>query len=286
VRAGYAAERYGVSLAEAKAFLDRQDAELEAATKADEIVLWFEHDQFDQIILIRLLDWFAAHKVPIDRLSLICIDAYPGIDPFYGIGQLDGEALNALFPQRAPITKSQMALARRAWRAYRAPDPQNLERLLAEDTSALPFLAGALLRHFEDFPATLDGLARTERQALLATHDGGQSAAVVFAASQAMEEAPWCGDTMFWGWLRAMASARLPALVLDGPADWFRQPDGPRNTTVGLTRAGYALSRGAVDWARMGGAERWMGGVRLEGPMPAWRWDGAKRRLVAGGGRG
>ena len=285
VRAGYASERYGVTLNEAETFLDDQDVELAEATMADEIVLWFEHDQFDQVILIHLLDWFAARKVPTDRLSIICIDKYPGIDPFHGIGQLDAAALNELFPRRVPVTKTQVSIARRAWKAFRSADPRPLEAMLTQDISALPFLAGALLRHFEDFPDRRDGLGRTERQIMLAAQGGDQSAAAVFGGCQAMEEARWCGDTMFWGWLRAMAEARMPALAIVGSEDWWRQTDGPHEAMVGLTRAGHALLRGAADWARMGGVERWMGGVHLEGRDPAWRWDAANRRLVEGGAR-
>jgi hypothetical protein len=286
LRAGYAAERYGVSLEEAERFLDEQENALAESVFGDEIVLWFEHDLFDQIILIRLLDWFAERKIGQGRISLVCIDHYPSIEHFHGIGQLDAAALDALFAQRAPVNERQFALASRAWAAFRSADPRALEALLADDTSELPFLAAAILRHFEDFPGTLDGLARTERQALLAAASGDSNPGQIFGACQAMEEARWCGDTMFWGWLRGLATARMPAIALAGPDDWYRSREGIEATTVGLTRAGHALLRGAADWVRMGGAERWMGGVRLQGREAAWRWDGAKRALVEGGGRG
>jgi Domain of unknown function (DUF1835) len=284
LRAAYATARYGVTRAEAECFLDEQDADLADAMSADEIVLWFEHDQFDQVILIYLLDWLADREVAPDRLSLVCIDHYPGIENFHGFGQLDAAALAKLFPERVPVSEDQVALARRAWAAFASADPRDLEALLLGDTSGLPFLAGAILRHFEDFPSSLDGLARTERQALMAAQSGDVSPSDVFAQCQAMEEARWCGDTMFWGWLRALAEARMPALVIDGPDDWYRSRDGVRTSTVGLTRAGHALIRGAANWVRMGGGDRWMGGVHLEGREATWQWDAAKRRLVMGPG--
>jgi hypothetical protein len=284
LRTAYAVERYAVTLEQAEAFQDEQDSALEASVSADEIVLWFEHDQFDQFILIYLLDWFTDHNVPPNRLSLICIDHYPGIENFHGIGQLDAAALDDLFPRRKPITQEQIELARRAWAAFTSSDPRPLEALLTEDTSVLPFLAGAILRHFEDFPSNLDGLGRTERQAILASEAGDANPGEIFGACQAMEEARWCGDTMFWGWLRALAEAPIPALVINGPDDWYRSREGIVATRVGLTRAGHALMRGAINWVRMGGVDRWMGGVHLQGREATWQWDGAKRRLVAGPG--
>jgi len=284
LRAGYAAQRYGVSLEDAETFLDEQQAALEDSVNADEIVLWFEHDQFDQFILIYLLDWLAGRDVPLDRLSLICIDHYPGIEHFHGIGQLDAAALDALFPRRKPVSEEQVTLARRAWVAFCSTDPRGLEALLTEDTSALPFLAGAILRHFEDFPNVLDGLSRTERQALMAAQEGDVTPSQVFGQCQAMEEARWCGDTMFWGWLRGLAEAPMPALVINGPDDWYQSREGIQAATVGLTRAGHALMRGIANWVRMGGVDRWMGGVRLEGREASWQWNGAKRRLVEGRG--
>lgn len=286
LRAGYAAARYGVTLDEAEAFLDEQNDALLSSRAADEIVLWFEHDQFDQVILIYLLDWLAAHDVPAQRLSLICIDHYPGIEDFHGIGQLDAAALDALFAERRPVSAQQVATARRAWAAFSSADPRPLEAMLTEDISALPFLAAAILRHLEDFPGTLDGLGRTERQALIAAQDGNSSPGEIFHICQSMEEARWCGDSMFWGWLRAMAEAPMPALVLNGPDDWYQSREGIQVTKVGLTRAGHALMRGAANWVRMGGVDRWMGGVHLRGREATWQWDNAKRRLVAGSGLG
>jgi hypothetical protein len=284
MRASYAVAHYGVNQSEAERFLDEQSAALEASLTADEIVLWFEHDQFDQFILIYLLDWLAGRELAPGQLSLICIDHYPGIENFHGIGQLDASALEGLFPERASVSEAQLDLARRAWAAFCAADPQELEALLSENTSALPFLSAAILRHFEDFPGTLDGLGRTERQALLVSQDGDSNAGQIFGVCQAMEEARWCGDTMFWGWLRALAEAPMPALVINGPEDWYKSREGIEATRVGLTRAGQALIRGAANWVRMGGVDRWMGGVHLQGREAAWLWDGVDGKLVPGPG--
>ncbi len=280
-RAGFASEAYGVTLEKAKQLQTEQEAGLMRAESAKEVVLWFEHDIFDQIILIYLLERFARHRAHIGRLTLICIDGYPGVERFFGLSQLGPEALSDLHARRADVTDSQFDLATRAWAAYRNPDPSAMERMLAEDTTALPFLGDAILRHLEDFPSVRGGLARTERQALMAVIDGLQSAERVFGANQAMEEARWCGDTMYWAWLRRLAGGRMPALTITGPARWYLNREMAAETTIGLTRAGQALVKGAADWVKLGGIDRWLGGVHLHGEQAAWRWDEAGRRLVS-----
>lgn len=142
----------------------RWHASLERAAREDEVVLWFEHDLFDQLILIKLLDWLARHPHP--ALSLICIDHFPGVGPFFGLGQLSAEQLASLFPFRQLVTRAQLELGSHAWRAFRSSNPEDVQAVLAEDTSALPFLAAALRRHLEEFPSTDNGLTRTERQML------------------------------------------------------------------------------------------------------------------------
>ena len=65
-----------------------RDELLNRAGEFDEVVLWFEHDLYDQLQILQILDWLADLDLGSTRLSMICIDAFPGIEPFYGIGQL------------------------------------------------------------------------------------------------------------------------------------------------------------------------------------------------------
>src|SRR5690606_2832987 len=79
-RAAFIAENYGLTAAEAARRLAEEEAGLDAWRDHDEIVLWFEHDMFDQLVLARLLDWFGARSLGSRRLSLVCIGAWPGIE--------------------------------------------------------------------------------------------------------------------------------------------------------------------------------------------------------------
>ena len=221
----------------------------------EEVTLWFEHDLYDQIQLIHILDWFRSHPPAPTRLTMICIDHY--------LGYLRGDQLAELWPERRPVTQEQMDLAATAWRAFRAPDPTGLTALLQADTAALPFLSGALLRHLQQFPAVENGLARTERQILEGARAGHRDFSGLFVAHQSQEERIFMGDTTFRWYLDGLAECAHP-LIQD-----FELTDAGRNVLE--TRA---------DHVRLNGIDRWLGGVHLHGREARWRWNEAERRLA------
>lgn len=250
------------------------DAGLAAAAAHEEVVLWLEHDLHDQFQLLRHLDHFA--RQPHARLSLICIGAFPGVDPFHGLGQLDGAQLAGLLPARRPVTPAQLALAQEGWAAVRQPTPVALAELLQRDTAPFPFLAGAIRRFLEEFPAPTTGLSRTEATILDALLEGPRSAATLFAAVARREERVFMGDWSF---------ARILHGLAEGPAALVRIENGPADAplsgTVSLTPTGRQVLEGAADRVSLLGIDRWLGGTRLLGRAVAWRWDRTAGRLVA-----
>ena len=142
-----------------RAIIERHDA-------YDELILWYEHDLFDQLNLIQLLPWI-RERVPAEKVvSLVCIGSFPGRPNFKGLGELTPVELGSLLGTRSPVTDEQYALAGRAWQAFREATPEALDTLRGEDTSALPYLATALTRFLQEYPWTSDGLSRTERRLL------------------------------------------------------------------------------------------------------------------------
>lgn len=275
---------YDVALAD----LRRQYATLAASGEQDEVVLWFEHDLHDQLQLAQLLDWFATRTLGRPAsLRLIMIGEHPEVSPFYGLGQLTPTQLAALFPARLPATPDQLALGRAAWAAFRSPDPRDVEVLVASDTSALPYLGAALVRHLEEFPDTDAGLSRTERQILEIVADGPIMLFEAFKRNMDRETAPFLGDLGFWARVAALAPAGHPLLAFaDGrpfalnddpaqPREWARQQ-------VALTETGTAVLAGQQDWVRLNGIDRWLGGVHLTGPKSPWRWERTARQLMVG----
>lgn len=271
VRARYLAESGYDDYDSCLARLTRWDHTLEDHRSYDEVVLWFEHDLFDQLLLIRTLDAFAGRDLGGTELSLICIGEFPGVVPFHGLGQLSPQQMATLLPRRRRVDAGQKLLARDAWRAFCAADPTGLEALLGRDTSPLPFLAGALRRHLEEFPAVAGGLSRSERQPLDALAEGAKTFPELFRATQAMEERVYMGDTSFHRILRELASPPRPLLRLD---------PGAQGTRISLTASGREVLEGRDDWVRSRGIDRWLGGVHLQGAEAAWRWDVETGRLV------
>jgi hypothetical protein len=281
VRARYLAASDYEGYDECLARLTEWDRALEEYRSYEEVVLWFEHDLFDQLHLIRLLDGFGRRDLGWTRLSLICIGEYPGIARFRGLGQLEPPAFASLLDLRQHVTENQMRLARHAWRVFCSPEPIGLEVLLRRDTSALPFLAGALLRHLEEFPSVRNGLSRTEHQALLAIAMAGVAECPaafeeVFRAAQDMEERPFMGDLPFLRRLRELACRPRPLVRIDPGAN-----DSIRALKVAITPAGLDVLEGREDWVHIRGIDRWLGGVHLLGPEAQWRWDPWRQRLVS-----
>jgi hypothetical protein len=245
------------------------DAALHAARDHDEVVLWFEHDLFDQLLLIRLLAWFATHGRGAARLTLICIGSYPGVARFHGLGQLTGSQLSGLFPSRAPVSEEQFALGVDAWTRFGSDDPTGLAALLGHDTAMLPFLADAVRRQLEEYPWTTNGLSRSEHQALAAVAAGASDLMTAFRSTQEMEPRVFMGDASFFRLLRGLGDAALPLVHLDTSSE----PGTPGLHGVSLTPLGREVLAGRADYVRLNGLDRWIGGVHLRGRGVPWRWD-------------
>jgi hypothetical protein len=262
---------------QAVATLREWDAPLKRWREYEEVVLWFEHDLFDQLLLVRHLAWFARQGPKPGRLMLICIDHFPGVEPFHGLGQLGPHQLASLFPRRRPVTAGQLKLGQDAWRAFTADTPTALQRIAEADSSDLPFLPGAVRRYLEEYPAVGDGLSRTERSILEALADEPKSPAQLFGALQAREERVFMGDLSFLEILRAMATTEAPLVELTVDRTETALPAG----SAAMTPLGRRVLAGEADRVALAGLDRWHGGVHLHGRAVPWRWDRRQGRIVA-----
>ena len=238
-----------------------------------ELVLWYEHDLFDQLNLIQLLSRLSPDWP--QPVSLICIGSYPGRARFKGLGELTATELAPLFEQRVPVTPAQIALARRAWTAFRSPEPTAIENQLATDTSPLPFLAAALARHLQEFPSTRNGLARTEHRLFELAAAGPIPLLEVFPRMHDDETALYVTDSSLEALVKGMSSPAVPLLTFD--AGRGVEQRGLRGE-IALTPAGRDVLDGADRVARYG-IDRWLGGVHLSGHGPVWRWEESRLAL-------
>ncbi|MBT6202777.1 MAG: DUF1835 domain-containing protein [Alphaproteobacteria bacterium] len=122
-RLAYIVDVLGDPTEETNRKLDAAEAGLTRLSDYQRVVLWFEHDIYDQSVLIRLLATLADCPEHHDRIWLISTDRFPGIDRFIGLGQLTPEQLGTLWGNEQRVNESQYDLARRAWSTFRATKP-------------------------------------------------------------------------------------------------------------------------------------------------------------------
>jgi len=263
-----------------------RDAALEASLGEDEVILWFESDLYDQLQLCQVLAWYREHRSTPAKIALICIDK-DADGTFRGLSQLKPHSIKALYESRAPIRDALIALAGRAWDAFRAPEPVALDALRAKGTPALPVLAAALERLLEELPSKANGLSRTEQAALAAVADGARAPAEIFVAVHTREERPFMGDWAFWRVLARLTSGAKPMLELASGARPRFPPEVPAAASFGaqrfrLTPSGREVLAAKLDAVELNGIDRWLGGTHLQKGAKLWRWDPAAGKLMQG----
>jgi hypothetical protein len=262
--------------------LERRDRQLLDAVHDDaHVVLWFEHDLYDQLQLLDVLTLaHAARAAP----ELIVIGSFRGKPAFAGLGELTARELETLWPSRRTAEPAALETAAAAWAAFQAPEPTPLVEWATREITPLPFLAPALQRLLEELPAPTDGLSRTERHALEAIDAGARTPPAAFVAAQRLEDAPFLGDTWFYRSLFALGQGTNRLLETDGGNPVPPPPPLSDNLhfarlPLRLTANGERTLRGEADRVELLGLDRWIGGTRLT-LETAWRWHPAERRLV------
>jgi hypothetical protein len=247
-----------------------------------DVTLWFEHDLYDQLQLLQILDFLAPRKDLHSRISLIQSGNF--------IGQETPSRLRMHRKLKRPVRPAQYSLAQAAWDAFRAPTPERWSSLLSYDTAALPFLRPAILRHMEEYPAPASGLTRTEAFILEMVYTGIASPLRIFQLFQEEEEAVFMGDWSFWRILDDLAYGAAPLVTGLQYAPFSPDFDddqraaylGSELKLTGLGTTALLGKRDAVEFRRL---DRWMGGTHLT-PRSCWRWDAGARMLSKPNGRG
>jgi hypothetical protein len=262
--------------------MERRDRELlDALRHKEQVVLWFEHDLYDQL---QLLDILALAHTAAGSLELIVVGSFPGRPQFRGLGELTAEQLETLWPSRVTATPETLAAAGSAWEALRQPEPSALVAHARADVPQLPFLGPALRRLLEELPAPGDGLSGTERRLLRAIAAGAATPAAAFRAAQDLEAAPFLGDTWFFRalWGLGGGEARLVETQEGeplGPAPPLGDAHGFARLPLRLTRDGERVLGQQADRVTLLGVDRWVGGTHVTADT-TWRWDPAAQLLV------
>ena len=270
-RARVIGEAAGMPPASVAAKLRREyDGLATVADRYGRVVIWCEHDPYDQLFLARVLAEFAGRK-RLPHLELIAIDGFPAIERFHGLGQLSAAALRSLWGGRVAVTAPLLKLGAAVWSALRDPSPQALYAIAVGGTPELPMMTGALLRHLRELP-NVNGLSATQHWALWALRDAPQTVSQVFwVVNTQIDQLPFMGDLFLRAMLSDMQRVAPPPFLVDedtAAQRWSRQ-------RLSLTPSGRMLIYAALDWMSLNPPERWVGGVRIAPDGPVWRWSKA-----------
>lgn len=252
---------------------EKRERALQEPEKYNELQLWFEHDLYDQLQLIELLDYLSERPDWLGKTRLVQFDQF--------LGRVDLTVLSEGTQKLLPVTARQIAIARQAWSTFRQPHPQALSALLAEDTAALPFLKSAMLRLCQEFPDVGSGLGRTERQILQIVSKGERSPGDLFRESQALEAVMFMGDSSFYMIVDRLIKSAEPLLSLNRSDEFLLTSrvgytDAFRDQRLTITEMGRKVLRGEAD--RLDGllSAYWIGGCAIKDRgAPRW-WEDRK----------
>ena len=197
--------------------LQNQYRKLAKAAVKQHIVLWFDACLFDQSMLAHILTCL-LHRGG-REVELLCIDAFPGIDPFHGLGQMRPDQLASVYGNRLPVTDTQFRFALQVDEAFAAQDADILTKLSQAIDAPLPWVPAAIARWLQERPDPVTGLGRLEELALAAIRTGCETPGKIFKSVAAADTPPqFWGDTTLW------AKINEPPLVsIDGPTDRLPQ---------------------------------------------------------------
>jgi Domain of unknown function (DUF1835) len=160
--------------------LRHQYDKLAKAAPYEHIVLWFDACLFDQSMLAHILACLRHQNV--QKAELLCVDAFPGIEPFHGLGQLQPDQLASLYDNRQSVTDTQFEFAARVDKAFATQDSGAFAELSEATNAPLSWIPAAVFRWLQEFPNSVTGLGRLEDLALTAIRGGCDTPDKIFAS--------------------------------------------------------------------------------------------------------
>lgn len=281
IRAAFIAADLGLSADEVGAEFRERDATVRRHACFPRIEIWLEHDLYDQLQLLQILDFFRSER-RLEGLYLVQADDYLGRQPADAMRRLAGSA--------QPVTEEQLALAGEAWSAFTSPTPHALAGLAERDVEALPHLGPALRRLLAELPDPVRGLTLTEERTLDRLAEGEATSGELFRDVTRQEDAQFLGDASYFRRLDGLAFADRPLIEgLPGPSQAYlgldRRSVGEHyaefaRAPLRLTKAGRAVLAGRADHRVLNRVDHWVGGVHVS-PAALIRYDRAGGHLVA-----
>ncbi|RJX29158.1 MAG: DUF1835 domain-containing protein [Desulfurivibrio sp.] len=205
--------------------LRNQYRKIAAADAYERIILWFDACLFDQAMLAHILACLLHQGSR--QVELVCVDAFPGIAPFNGLGQLAPAQFASLYDQRRPVTDAQFRFAQLTDKAFASQDRQLFAELSGSTAAPLPWIPAAVARWLLELPDPASGLGRLETLALEAIRGGCTTPAEIFSAVAAADTPPqYWGDITLWARINQLADREPPLVRIEGPTPRLPQWEG------------------------------------------------------------
>jgi hypothetical protein len=202
--------------------LRNQYEKLTRASDYERIVLWFDACLFDQSMLAHIMTCLRLQGVT--NADLLCVDQFPRIEPFNGLGQLQPEQLASVYGDRRPVTDGQFSFSVLVDRAFAAQDIGLFTELSQMSDAPLPWIPAAVARWLQEQPDPATGLGKLESLALRAIRSGCATPGEIFKAVAAADTPPqFWGDITLWSKINALAERVPPLVRIEGPADRLPQ---------------------------------------------------------------
>ncbi|MBD1559888.1 DUF1835 domain-containing protein [Vibrio sp. S9_S30] len=229
-------------------------------SKYQRIVLWVEHDNYDQIMLIRTLALLSYQNL--DRVELIEIDKFPGRECFIGLGQLPSEALRVLWDTRKELTIDHITAAKSLWAAFCSPTPKKLiEQYSHIDESLFPNIKRVIFRHLQELPHSTSRLGLTQELTIQLLKENKKALDFNTLFKRYMEAEPlvFLADLMYWAVIKPLTLGETPIIYARG-----LDKSGWQSTTIELCHDDFK-SVSTVE-------NKWIGGIQI-GSSEYWTWD-------------
>jgi len=202
--------------------LHNQYRKLTEAGADKHIVLWFDACLFDQSMLAHILTCLQHQGAR--GVEILCIDAFPGIAPFHGLGQMRPDQLASRYGHRQPVTATQFRFAVQVDEAFATQEAGVLTELSQATNAPLPWIPAAVTRWLQERPNPVTGLGRLEELALRSIRAGCETPGTIFTSVAAADTPPqFWGDITLWAKINGLAAREPPLVRINGPADRLPQ---------------------------------------------------------------
>lgn len=259
-----------------QSFKDR-DKTLFYLDEYSRVELWFEHDLYDQLQLLQILD-FAHHNLERQEMHLVQSDTY--------LGEMDDEAFKSLPTLAKPISPEMKAYAAKAWSALTQNTPDNLIRVM--DNPDMPFTAPAVRRLVMEYPDSRTGLPTSIFNALTLLMNGPATISRLFEHMQNCELAKYMGDLSFAKYIDELGTCLQPLIAGDNVIYSTSKASGRKNLEqiqsyfrqkIHLTEFGQKVMAKEANHVSKNGIDRWICGVHLT-PDNLYFYDMKRAKIV------